>query len=202
MKFKNYNLLKPLCTITQQSYWYFYPSELIYFIFFTLRHPVHNTPTNVIFASLQMRLHKNFSPIVQFSSRNFISFEMMMVFWTHPQSCIPKKEVKVKLLASSESSPLEVTKTRFRSWWLMNINEWGLGHSFRALSEIMNKISLEPNQPRGDCAQSCNTVGVTRPMHHTCIFHICTFYTHLPSWLARLARIWNSSSAIHTHTPS
>ena len=131
---------------------------------------------------------------MQFSSRNFISFEMMMVFWTHPQSCIPKKEVKVKLLASSESSPLEVTKTRFRSWWLMNINEWGLGHSFRALSEIMNKISLEPNQPRGDCAQSCNTVGVTRPMHHTCIFHICTFYTHLPSWLARLARIWNSSA--------
>ena len=145
MKFKIYNLLKPLCTITQQSYWYFYPSELIYFIFFTMRHPVPNTLTNVIFASLQMRLHKNFSPIVQFSSRNFISFEMMMVFWTHPQSCIPKKEVKVKLLASSESSPLEVTKTRFRSWWLMNINEWGLGHSFRALSEIMNKISLEPN---------------------------------------------------------
>ena len=68
-------------------------------IFWTV-YDIYNSPTNVIFASIQMRLHKNFSPIVQFSSRNFISFEMMMVFWTHPQSCIPKKEVKVKLLAS------------------------------------------------------------------------------------------------------
>ena len=41
MKLKIYNLLKPLGTITQQNYWSFYPSELIYFAFFTMRHPVH-----------------------------------------------------------------------------------------------------------------------------------------------------------------
>ena len=41
MKIKIYNLLKPLGTIIQQNYWSFYPpSELIYFIFFTMRHPV------------------------------------------------------------------------------------------------------------------------------------------------------------------
>ena len=40
MKLKIYNLLKPLGTITQQNYWSFYPSELIYFAFFTMRHPV------------------------------------------------------------------------------------------------------------------------------------------------------------------
>ena len=39
-KLKIYNLLKPLGTITQQNYWSFYSSELIYFAFFTLRHPV------------------------------------------------------------------------------------------------------------------------------------------------------------------
>ena len=41
MKLKIYNLLKPLGTITQQNYWSFYPSELIYFAFFTMRHPVN-----------------------------------------------------------------------------------------------------------------------------------------------------------------
>ena len=40
MKLKIYNLLKPLGTIIQQNYWSFYPSELIYFAFFTMRHPV------------------------------------------------------------------------------------------------------------------------------------------------------------------
>ena len=40
MKLKIYNLLKPLGTITQQNYWSFYPSELIYFAFFTMRHTV------------------------------------------------------------------------------------------------------------------------------------------------------------------
>ena len=40
MKLKIYNLLKPLGTITQQNYWSFYPSELIYFALFTMRHPV------------------------------------------------------------------------------------------------------------------------------------------------------------------
>ena len=40
MKLKIYNLLKPLGTITQQNYWSFYPSDLIYFAFFTMRHPV------------------------------------------------------------------------------------------------------------------------------------------------------------------
>ena len=40
MKLKIYDLLKPLGTITQQNYWSFYPSDLIYFIFFTMRHPV------------------------------------------------------------------------------------------------------------------------------------------------------------------
>ena len=40
MKLKIYNLLKPLGTIIQQNYWSFYTSELIYFAFFTMRHPV------------------------------------------------------------------------------------------------------------------------------------------------------------------
>ena len=40
MKLKIYNLLKPLGTITQQNYWSFFSSELIYFAFFTMRHPV------------------------------------------------------------------------------------------------------------------------------------------------------------------
>ena len=40
MKLKIYNLLKPLCTIIQQNFLSFYPSELIYFAFFNMRHPV------------------------------------------------------------------------------------------------------------------------------------------------------------------
>ena len=40
MKHKFPNLLKPLGTIIQQNYWPFYPSELIYFALFTMRHPV------------------------------------------------------------------------------------------------------------------------------------------------------------------
>ena len=40
MTLKIYKLLKPLRTIIQQNYWSFYPSELIYFAFFTMRHPV------------------------------------------------------------------------------------------------------------------------------------------------------------------
>ena len=40
MKLKIYNLLKPLGTTTQQNYLSFYPSELIYFALFTMRHPV------------------------------------------------------------------------------------------------------------------------------------------------------------------
>jgi hypothetical protein len=40
MKLKIYDLLKPIGTITQQNYWSFDPSELIYFAFFTMRDPV------------------------------------------------------------------------------------------------------------------------------------------------------------------
>ena len=40
MKLKCPHLLKPLGTIIQQNYWFFYPSELIYFALFTMRHPV------------------------------------------------------------------------------------------------------------------------------------------------------------------
>ena len=40
MKLKIYNLLKPLGTIIQQNCWSFCPSELIYFAFFSMRHPV------------------------------------------------------------------------------------------------------------------------------------------------------------------
>ena len=43
MKLKFPNLLKPLGTIFQQNYWSFYPSELIYFVLFTMRHPVNAT---------------------------------------------------------------------------------------------------------------------------------------------------------------
>ena len=43
MKLKIYYLLKPLGTITQQNYWFFYPSELIHFAIFTMRHPVWGT---------------------------------------------------------------------------------------------------------------------------------------------------------------
>ena len=40
IKLKFPNILKPLRTMIQQNYWSFYPSELIYFAFFTMRHPV------------------------------------------------------------------------------------------------------------------------------------------------------------------
>ena len=40
MKLKFPNLLKPLGTKILQYYWSFYPSELIYFAHFTMRHPV------------------------------------------------------------------------------------------------------------------------------------------------------------------
>ena len=40
MKLKFPDLLKPLGNIIQQNYWSFYPSELIYFALFTMRHPV------------------------------------------------------------------------------------------------------------------------------------------------------------------
>ena len=40
MKHKFFYLLKPLGTIIQKNYWSSYPSELIYFIYFTMRHPV------------------------------------------------------------------------------------------------------------------------------------------------------------------
>ena len=46
MKLKFPNLLKPLGTIFQQNYWSFYPSELIYFALFTMRHPVHTNICN------------------------------------------------------------------------------------------------------------------------------------------------------------
>ena len=36
---KIFYFLKPLGTITWQNYWFFYPSELIYFAIFTMRHP-------------------------------------------------------------------------------------------------------------------------------------------------------------------
>jgi hypothetical protein len=41
VKLKFSNLLEPLGTIIQQNYGTFYPSELIYFAFFTMRHPVY-----------------------------------------------------------------------------------------------------------------------------------------------------------------
>ena len=41
MKLKFPNLLKPLGTTIQQNYWCLYRSELIYFAFFTMRHPVY-----------------------------------------------------------------------------------------------------------------------------------------------------------------
>ena len=41
MKHKCTNLLKPLGTINQWNYWFFYPLELIYFALFNMRHPVH-----------------------------------------------------------------------------------------------------------------------------------------------------------------
>ena len=41
MKLKFPNFLKPLGTIFQ-NYWSFYPSELIYFALFTMRHPVYD----------------------------------------------------------------------------------------------------------------------------------------------------------------
>ena len=40
MKLKFPNLLKPLGNIIQQNDWSSYPSELIYFALFTMRHPV------------------------------------------------------------------------------------------------------------------------------------------------------------------
>ena len=40
MKLKFPDLLKPLGNIIQQNYLSFYPSELIYFALFTMRHPV------------------------------------------------------------------------------------------------------------------------------------------------------------------
>ena len=40
VKLKFPNLLKPVGTIIQQNYWSLYPSELIYFALFTMRHPV------------------------------------------------------------------------------------------------------------------------------------------------------------------
>ena len=41
----NPHLLKPLGTINQKNYWSFYPSELIYFALFNVRHPVvHSKP--------------------------------------------------------------------------------------------------------------------------------------------------------------
>ena len=47
MKLIIHNLLKPLGTITQQNYWSFYSSELIYFAFFTMRHPVLTWKTDI-----------------------------------------------------------------------------------------------------------------------------------------------------------
>ena len=40
MKHKCTNLPKPIGTINQWNYWFFYPSELIYFALFNMRHPV------------------------------------------------------------------------------------------------------------------------------------------------------------------
>ena len=40
VKLKFPNLLNPRGTIIQQNYWSLYPSELIYFALFTMRHPV------------------------------------------------------------------------------------------------------------------------------------------------------------------
>jgi hypothetical protein len=53
-KLKIYNLLKPLDTIIQQNYWSFYPSELIYFAFFTMRQPVDTFGLSVVNQNLLM----------------------------------------------------------------------------------------------------------------------------------------------------
>ena len=71
MKLKIYDLLKTLGTISQQKYWSFYPSELIYFIFFTMRHPVYIKDCSKIIAKnhryvrIEMQLQLVFASIVK-----------------------------------------------------------------------------------------------------------------------------------------
>ena len=72
LKLKCPHLLKPVGTIIQQNYWFFYPSELIYFIFFTMRHPVHRSPNLTVENGWQIYIlcgmilskEKKFTPII------------------------------------------------------------------------------------------------------------------------------------------
>ena len=65
MKLKCPILLKPLDTMIQRNYWSFYPSEPFRITRFTMRHPVHNFPKNVIF--YQILLHSfNIWPLLFF----------------------------------------------------------------------------------------------------------------------------------------
>ena len=63
-KLKYPNLLKPLGTIIQQNYWCFYPSELIYFALFTMRHPVGPLPFRAYLFSLTFSEVPESSPLI------------------------------------------------------------------------------------------------------------------------------------------
>ena len=97
MKLKFPNLLKQLGTMIQQNYWCFYPSELIYFALFTMRHPV--SPTFYLWKRLMKKSFfyvKLWAEPVNFKSSVWMSnshwqFMLVMVKKCHHYQKIYKK---------------------------------------------------------------------------------------------------------------
>ena len=84
MKLKILNLLKPLGTIIKQNYWSFSPSELIYFIFFNMRHPVginsEHCTANFFLPFLCMEL--------SLAWLHYLSVHHIQIYWVRVIGCL------------------------------------------------------------------------------------------------------------------
>ena len=90
-KHKIYYLLKPLGTINQYNYWSFYPSELIYFALFVMRHLVESICKLSLIKCLKADIKKFWSlghlisfhcTVVRLYEDNVTkSFNLLIIFW-------------------------------------------------------------------------------------------------------------------------
>ena len=88
MKHKFPNLLKPLGTIIQQNYWSFYPSDLIYFAIFTMRHPVARFSNRVKPGTMLIEIVLPGDPLYNIKMSMYVSVSLkskmsMLVFVTY-----------------------------------------------------------------------------------------------------------------------
>ena len=99
MKLKFPNPLKPLDTIIQQNYWSFYPSQMIYFALFNMRHPVYvhfpgppYSLSRVVFCQLTaFTFSTSFIKLGAWATAKFINSFDTMAHWEFPKNTMSSK---------------------------------------------------------------------------------------------------------------